>query len=481
MFCHGCGKPIQPDFKVCPYCGTSVKMFCSSCWRELQDDFRICPYCGTPIKTVETPPAPQATRPARPSVVEPSPASVSEAPRVVIETPPPLPPSRVAEPPPPTPPPHPSEAPPIEVATPPTPSVQPSFQGEQQPQYWLDLGNSYYDQHEYLKAGECYEKTYQISAASVFAVPQAVAYNAIKEREKRGLELYRVRPGVAVSLLSVPEVERKMGTGEMMIIFFNGSQEKAKIEVTPDIPKELEISESEFSVELWPGQYTLKSVRVRATDKAKLKEYTVSFNINSTGLRYRAGEAGVELASKVASKVIPFGGTLISWLGAKGLKSTMTLGIPLKVVETRYWTVFASNPDRTLEYWDISDKNWTMSLEAYNRLVGTLDANKQTYKLYTAIKKVVSYSGEENTKKDAVLWLYVKFKDDASAEFRGKKYEFLLYHRLGEGDFFRVVGSSEPPLEITKETFDRILDIAVNKPAEVKLLHAIGPEWYESL
>jgi len=74
-----------------------------------------------------------------------------------------------------------------------------------------------------VKAGECYEKAYQISVTSVFAVPQALAYNAIKEREKRGLKLYRVRPGVVVSLLSVPEIERGTRGGEMLIIFFNGS------------------------------------------------------------------------------------------------------------------------------------------------------------------------------------------------------------------------------------------------------------------
>jgi len=287
--CVHCGKTVSPDFKICPYCGASIEKpplvtlkACAYCGAKLSPDFKVCPNCGKPV--TETPQA-QPSPPTPPLVHTPSILSPAAT------TPPP---------------------------TPPAPSIQPSVRGEQQPQYWLDLGNSYYDNREYVKAGECYEKAYQISVTSVFAVPQALAYNAIKEREKRGLKLYRVRPGVVVSLLSVPEIERGTRGGEMLIIFFNGSQERSKIKVTPDIPKELEIDEAEFSVELWPGQYTLKSVRVKATDKAKLKEHTVSFNIESTGLKYRAGEAGVELASKAASMVIPFGGALISWLGAKG-------------------------------------------------------------------------------------------------------------------------------------------------------------------
>jgi len=45
--CPSCGKGIQPDFTVCPYCGQDLKPGeCSKCGKELQPEFTVCPYCG---------------------------------------------------------------------------------------------------------------------------------------------------------------------------------------------------------------------------------------------------------------------------------------------------------------------------------------------------------------------------------------------------------------------------------------------------
>jgi len=45
--CPSCGKPVQADFRVCPYCTHNLMAkTCSKCGKELQPDFALCPYCG---------------------------------------------------------------------------------------------------------------------------------------------------------------------------------------------------------------------------------------------------------------------------------------------------------------------------------------------------------------------------------------------------------------------------------------------------
>lgn len=51
MLCQKCQRPIQADFKVCPYCGTGVEHSpkCFSCHREIDPKWIMCPYCGANI------------------------------------------------------------------------------------------------------------------------------------------------------------------------------------------------------------------------------------------------------------------------------------------------------------------------------------------------------------------------------------------------------------------------------------------------
>lgn len=44
--CPNCKGPIQPDFVVCPNCGTSLKNTCPKCKKNVQSDWQHCPYCG---------------------------------------------------------------------------------------------------------------------------------------------------------------------------------------------------------------------------------------------------------------------------------------------------------------------------------------------------------------------------------------------------------------------------------------------------
>ena len=45
--CPSCGRHVQSDFKLCPYCSASLG--CRQCGRDLQPDWKLCPQCGTPI------------------------------------------------------------------------------------------------------------------------------------------------------------------------------------------------------------------------------------------------------------------------------------------------------------------------------------------------------------------------------------------------------------------------------------------------
>jgi RNA polymerase subunit RPABC4/transcription elongation factor Spt4 len=48
--CPNCGKPIQADFRVCPYCQTALVPLCSSCAKPVLPDWQVCPYCQTQLK-----------------------------------------------------------------------------------------------------------------------------------------------------------------------------------------------------------------------------------------------------------------------------------------------------------------------------------------------------------------------------------------------------------------------------------------------
>lgn len=43
--CPMCARKVEEDFKVCPYCGYSLKFACENCGKELERDWKTCPYC----------------------------------------------------------------------------------------------------------------------------------------------------------------------------------------------------------------------------------------------------------------------------------------------------------------------------------------------------------------------------------------------------------------------------------------------------
>lgn len=47
--CPTCGREIERDFVVCPYCRTQFAQRCHACQRSLRLGWRLCPYCATEL------------------------------------------------------------------------------------------------------------------------------------------------------------------------------------------------------------------------------------------------------------------------------------------------------------------------------------------------------------------------------------------------------------------------------------------------
>ena len=49
--CPSCGKDIESDFVLCPYCRTQFARRCAGCLRSLRLGWAICPYCAEEVGT----------------------------------------------------------------------------------------------------------------------------------------------------------------------------------------------------------------------------------------------------------------------------------------------------------------------------------------------------------------------------------------------------------------------------------------------
>lgn len=49
LHCLSCDGTIQPEFKVCPYCGARVVQDCPSCGTRTEPGWKVCPQCGVQL------------------------------------------------------------------------------------------------------------------------------------------------------------------------------------------------------------------------------------------------------------------------------------------------------------------------------------------------------------------------------------------------------------------------------------------------
>jgi RNA polymerase subunit RPABC4/transcription elongation factor Spt4 len=52
--CPGCGRAVDPDWRLCPFCSTLLRKLCADCGRMLELAWNVCPFCGTATAAQET-------------------------------------------------------------------------------------------------------------------------------------------------------------------------------------------------------------------------------------------------------------------------------------------------------------------------------------------------------------------------------------------------------------------------------------------
>jgi hypothetical protein len=45
--CPECNANLQPEYKACPYCGTTLR--CASCGQAVQGGWKVCPHCAAEL------------------------------------------------------------------------------------------------------------------------------------------------------------------------------------------------------------------------------------------------------------------------------------------------------------------------------------------------------------------------------------------------------------------------------------------------
>jgi len=53
LTCPGCGRPVDGEWRICPFCSTVLRKACVDCGRTLDLAWNVCPYCGTATAATE--------------------------------------------------------------------------------------------------------------------------------------------------------------------------------------------------------------------------------------------------------------------------------------------------------------------------------------------------------------------------------------------------------------------------------------------
>ncbi len=81
--CYNCGRPVQPEWRFCPYCEAELKHPCSQCGYLLEPEWKRCPQCGAPADAMTSSKASEETTPE--VAVTPLPAPVEKAEPVAVK------------------------------------------------------------------------------------------------------------------------------------------------------------------------------------------------------------------------------------------------------------------------------------------------------------------------------------------------------------------------------------------------------------
>ncbi len=48
--CPKCGRALQAEFRICPYCGYRQEVHCPQCQAPVAPDWKLCPHCGQQLQ-----------------------------------------------------------------------------------------------------------------------------------------------------------------------------------------------------------------------------------------------------------------------------------------------------------------------------------------------------------------------------------------------------------------------------------------------
>lgn len=47
--CINCGKTIEKDYNICPYCKHNRQLTCENCGQKVKEDWKVCPQCSNEL------------------------------------------------------------------------------------------------------------------------------------------------------------------------------------------------------------------------------------------------------------------------------------------------------------------------------------------------------------------------------------------------------------------------------------------------
>jgi RNA polymerase subunit RPABC4/transcription elongation factor Spt4 len=87
--CWNCGRPVQADWRYCPYCEVELKRPCAHCGYLLEPEWKRCPQCGAPAEDFTQGQGAQArAESSAPAEVVPPPAQPEPEPDPAMFAPP---------------------------------------------------------------------------------------------------------------------------------------------------------------------------------------------------------------------------------------------------------------------------------------------------------------------------------------------------------------------------------------------------------
>ncbi len=163
----------------------------------------------------------------------------------------------------------------------------------------LELGDKYYAQNDFVKAGEYYRQAYNQDPDRAIVNDNVFAYMLLRKAKEESREPFKLSPGVVVLGRILPQLDRG-SQNFIALALFNSSDKNAQITITPRETKWFSFEKKGSTVDLLPGQFICEKFMFSADLDTPVKDYGIKFDVTSEATRYRAADKGIEMTAKVA-------------------------------------------------------------------------------------------------------------------------------------------------------------------------------------